>query len=1585
MSRRLAVPLLPLLLLLLAVSPVAANRGGPDGGGYFFIDNVPDGFPDPLNDVPAFAPRNYQPVGANAPFFTMGDEELVQLINLNFNFTYYQQPVNRVTLSSNGFLSFQQAGMTTNPVTTRLPSTNAPNALIAFHWNDMNPGNILNTVFFGDGGNAPNRFWAADFVNVPMRGGPPPDFVDNTRTCRVQVVLEETSNDIFFYITQWCANTSGNLTTLGIENFDGTAGTQYARFGSPPDNQTIFRAVRFTQTDVIPPSRTTDLTATALATCPPRVRLQWTAPGDNGDGGGNATQYEIRFSTTGPITEANFAAATPVPNVPLPAAPGTTQVFIVTGLDDETTYWFALRTRDERAGHFSFVSNSPGPVVTPDCEAPARVTDLTITGVTTTTVALRWTAPGDNGNSNVGLPDGRAMTYDLRQRIGSMVNDANFATSAVSTTAPPLARPLAAGSTENYTVTGLAPDEDYFFGLRTSDEVPNTSGTSNSPGAHTLDVVPPATTTDLTVIGQTGNSITLQWTVPGDNGTGADGKRAAVYDIRYRTSGPILTMADFNASTQAVAEPPPATPTPIPQFQTLQVVGLQPETTYFFAMVTRDEVPLSSGLSNSPMGTTLDETAPGRVTDLFVTGTTPTTVSLRWTAPGDNGFSTVGQPDGRAASYDLRYLIGTPVTDANFATATPVTGEPVPGVAGTVETFTVPGLAPNNQYFFGLRTQDEVPNISPVSNSPYGQTNDTVAPSQITDLRVIGRTGNSITLAWTAPGDDGAVGRANFYELRMRTDVPINAGNFATSTLINPMPPFPSPPVPAASGTTQTFTVTGLAPLTGYFFAIVAFDTVPNPGPVSNSPQGVTQAPTFVGIGNSNSGGGISNSPLPSLFPCISFDAAGNPYVAWADDSGGRREIYTRILSGSTWVEMPAGSATGLGLTGGTAGAADRPSLGRSTAGTPYLAYEEQNGADRDIFVMTWNGAAWTALGGDVSANASESLLPSIALGIGENPGVAWQDGADPSRHEIFFRRWNGAAWVGLSGSETGGGISNNIGDSVDPALVFDALGNPIVAWADNTNGNWEIYALRHDGTNWVPMAGSATGGGISNSAAGSFSPTIAVDGGGNVYVAWSEEVGAQGEILVRRFNGTAWEEAGVGAASNGGVSRNPGLSLAPHLSADSAGQLYLAWHDNSGGNFEIFGKRYDGVSLWKPFSGTSASGGGISNTAGESANACVAVRGTTDFFVTWSDLTPGQYEVYVATIPIVDNTDGADELVIGPGPGGAGRFQIIDNAASGFANLLPLRQMPFAPYTSANGALHVAAGDINDDGLDEVILGTGTFPQNGGWIETRRDGFGRNDHLSWIRVPWTVYNRRNGLVRPAAANIDGDPAAEIVFGLGATGGGFGGAFDDERNGHRFLGWFAAGTSEYRSANGEVRVAAGDLDGDGRDELVLGFGAGGAGRVEIRNDRTASYAPLAIFRIPFLSYNSAWGAIWPAAGDVDGDGLAEAVLGLEKGGAGIFYVYDDQSAGFSRRGSGQMVWSTYNRALGEVRPAVGDFDGDLRGEVALTTGVYPTAGGFVEFLEDQVNAFRHVAWRRYDDIPYRNANGELFPAAGNFR
>ena len=104
------------------------------------------------------------------------------------------------------------------------------------------------------------------------------------------------------------------------------------------------------------------------------VLLTWNAPGDDGSSG-IAAAYEIRWSTA-PIDAGNFAQATPFVTVPDPIIAGLPQTYVALGLNPLTSYWFAIRTRDE-SSNWSAISNvATASTLALDVTAPAAVTDL---------------------------------------------------------------------------------------------------------------------------------------------------------------------------------------------------------------------------------------------------------------------------------------------------------------------------------------------------------------------------------------------------------------------------------------------------------------------------------------------------------------------------------------------------------------------------------------------------------------------------------------------------------------------------------------------------------------------------------------------------------------------------------------------------------------------------------------------------------------------------------------------------------------------------------------------------------------------------------------------------------------------------------------------------------------------------------------------------------------------------------------------------------------------------------------------------------------------------------------------------------
>lgn len=300
-----------------------------------------------------------------------------------------------------------------------------------------------------------------------------------------------------------------------------------------------------------------------------------------------------------------------------------------------------------------------------------------------------------------------------------------------------------------------------------------------------------------------------------------------------------------------------------------------------------------------------------------------------------------------------------------------------------------------------------------------------------------------------------------------------------------------------------------------------------------------------------------------------------------------------------------------------------------------------------------------------------------------------------------------------------------------------------------------------------------------------------------------------------------------------------------------------------------------------------------------------------------------------------VDNADagtpGHQQPVAGLGnAGNAGLFEVFDNDIGGFAPLL-FGTLPFATYNALNGETRVAAGNFDGDRRDELAIGLGPSTESNSLVAILDDQAAGFALLSWVRAPWTA--------------------------------------------------------EYDLATGETWVAAGDVDSDGFDELVVGQGTFplDGGRFAVFDDTLRQYNLMFNGRLPWAMYNATNGEVRPAVGDIDGDGLGEVLLstGSFPAAGGFTAVLDDARRNFRRLTWIRLPWSGYNAAGGATRPAVGDFDGDGRGEVVLGLEAFPANGGWFEIREDFSSDLRHVRWVRFANVAYNAANGATRPATGD--
>lgn len=94
---------------------------------------------------------------------------------------------------------------------------------------------------------------------------------------------------------------------------------------------------------------------------------------------------------------------------------------------------------------------------------------------------------------------------------------------------------------------------------------------------------------------------------------------------------------------------------------------------------------------------------------------------------------------------------------------------------------------------------------------------DLVAPAPITDAKIATVASSWVDLRWTAVGDDGLVGRASAYDLRVH-DQPISEANWDQATRVA----IPDRPLPA--GAAEAIRIPGLTPDTAYYWAVKVLD-----------------------------------------------------------------------------------------------------------------------------------------------------------------------------------------------------------------------------------------------------------------------------------------------------------------------------------------------------------------------------------------------------------------------------------------------------------------------------------------------------------------------------------------------------------------------------------------------------------------------------------------------------------------------------------------------------------------------------------------------------------------------------------------
>ena len=287
--------------------------------------------------------------------------------------------------------------------------------------------------------------------------------------------------------------------------------------------------------------------------------------------------------------------------------------------------------------------------------------------------------------------------------------------------------------------------------------------------------------------------------------------------------------------------------------------------------------------------------------------------------------------------------------------------------------------------------------------------------------------------------------------------------------------------------------------------------------------------------------------------------------------------------------------------------------------------------------------------------------------------------------------------------------------------------------------------------------------------------------------------------------------------------------------------------------------------------------------------------------------------------------TNPGDAIAVGAGAGGRDIVRLYNGDGT-------LRKDPlFAFGPDHTSGARVATGDVNGDGIPDLIIGTGPGTQ-----ARVRILDGTNDAPLYESFPFEDFTGGvfvsvgdvNGDLRPdivVTPDQGGGPRVQVVSGVGFQ---------------KIVDFFGIDDVNFR---GGARAAVGDLNGDGIGDLVVAAGFGGGPRVAAYDGRSLPLGtPIKLFNDFFAFEQSLRNGVYVASGDVDGDGFGDIVLGGGPGGGPRVIAISGRTLITNGATSQQLLIANFfagdPNSRGGVPVAVANLDNDNKFDIVTGSG-----------------------------------------------
>jgi hypothetical protein len=696
-------------------------------------------------------------------------------------------------------------------------------------------------------------------------------------------------------------------------------------------------------------------------------------------------------------------------------------------------------------------------------------------------------------------------------------------------------------------------------------------------------------------------------------------------------------------------------------------------------------------------------------------------------------------------------------------------------------------------------------------------------------------------------------------------------------------------------------------------------------------------------------------------------DGAGGAIVVWT----GSGDIFAQRIDASGDTLWQAG---GVPVTGFLSDSKAR--LVSDGAGGAILAYMSMSGGYYDIYAQRLDSSGNTLWSGGVAicTAAGHQQFPRIVTDGGGGAIITWQDGRVVGALNVYAQRIDSLG-VPLWTAD-GESLCTAAGQRGAPEMVADGDGGAVVAWMDYRNGNEDIYAQRIDGTGVLQW--TTDGVPVCTNTEWQENLSVAPDGDGGVVAAWTDARGTDHDIYSLRILASGYSAVGpsvVVTAPNGGELWTPGdTENITWTATDSDGvdSVSIHYSCDNGANYTLVapGEANDGTYAWTiPDTPTDSAlvkviayDPGL-NEGEDISDDVFVIEDNTPPSVTVTSPNGGEIWYFCGTQNITwtaTDASGVDSVSIYYSFNGGAEYTLIASSEANdgtYAWTVPdefteealVKIVAYDPDMNTGedvsdavfditapsfiehwmvdsdqvgsrfGFSVSSAGDVNGDGFDEVIVGAPLFDAPESNEGLARVYYGAPEGPS-MTADWSVDSDKTsasfGCSVSDAGDVDGDGFDDVI--VGAEYYDFDGGEDYEGGAFVYYGsagglafdplWTANG-GQGASCFGHSVSSAGDVNGDGYDDVIVGAhkydnGHTNEGRAFVFHGSASGLSPTADWTAESDQTNAYFGVSVSGAGDVNGDGYDDVIVGAHgyyngEGSEGLAFVYYGSASGLS--------------------------------------------------------------------------------------